>query len=831
MVSKEESRYTGGLGYDQSKTEANIATMYWYSDGLKSIFALFLALISISHGFAFQIIPGLDGNHTLSPPAIGDILISELKCSACHTGLATPAHSIKDAPDLSDVGGRVSTEFLLKYLQSPSTAHPGTTMPDVLASQSEQDRREIATALTHFLVDQSKTIFVADEEQPGDPDALQKQGNSLFHSVGCVACHLPREAATEDYRKKVDEEEQEEDEPVSEPEEKKKSTNGKNLEHVGAKYSDKSLSEFLFQPLKVRPSGRMPDMKLSQEESQAIAGYLRAQGGTKPKGMKPDPSLVARGKEYFAKFNCAACHKLDGTTPPSMASNLEKADTSKGCISNKNGAHPRYQLSDEHTKAIVASLTQKREEKSDTDAIRSTLVAFNCIACHVRDDFGGVAEDRNAYFGTKQRDLGEDGRLPPPLTLVGAKLRPEWLKKVLFDGESVRPYMSTRMPQYGASNLHALPELVARVDKLEGKDLRIPNPESDNENERELEKKLRPAGRELLGNLGLNCISCHNFNGKAAPTNQGMDLMTTYQRLQPRWFNQFVRKPAAFRPRIVMPYSWPDGIAAHKTILDGDTDLQIEAIWYYLSLGTSAADPPGIRPIETKLLATDEVRTYRGRSSVAGFRGIAIGYPEKLNYAFNAETGTLSAIWRGEFIRVDRNGQGSGSFNPASPFIQLSQDVSLIEPLDDQTPWPAKPVMTKEKPVNPDPLYPKNRGYQFQGYSLGARMAPTFRYRSGEVDIEDRCSVVTIDDKPSLQRSLHFHGRKNEARWFRVLTGEVAQTSDLQFKTDRIKLTIPSCEYELRPVSEDGKGLDLILKLNIPEGDSSIELTYELIDR
>ena len=87
------------------------------------------------------------------------------------------------------------------------------------------------------------------------------------------------------------------------------------------------------------------------------------------------------------------------------------------------------------------------------------------------------------------------------------------------------------------------------------------------------------------------------------------------------------------------------------------TDRQIEAIWYYLSLGTSAADPSGIRAAETTLFVTDATRTYRGRSSVAGFRGIAVGFPEKLSYAFNAETGALSAIWRGNFVRVDRSGE------------------------------------------------------------------------------------------------------------------------------------------------------------------------------
>ncbi len=42
-----------------------------------------------------------------------------------------------------------------------------------------------------------------------------------------------------------------------------------------------------------------------------------------------------------------------------------------------------------------------------------------------------------------------------------------------------------------------------------------------------------------------------------------------------------------------MPAAWPGGRALFDKILDGNTDRQIEAVWYYLSLGTSAADPPG----------------------------------------------------------------------------------------------------------------------------------------------------------------------------------------------------------------------------------------------
>ena len=61
--------------------------------------------------------------------------------------------------------------------------------------------------------------------------------------------------------------------------------------------------------------------------------------------------------------------------------------------------------------------------------------------------------------------------------------------------------------------------------------------------------------------------------------------------------------------------------------------------------------------------------------------------------------------------------------------MALAQDVSFYRLADEQTPWPLRPVMTQKEPVNPDPLYPKNRGYQFKGYYLDDESIPTFMYR------------------------------------------------------------------------------------------------------
>lgn len=770
----------------------------------------------------------LPGNHPLSPAQAGAVLLVEFRCAACHAGVESASLPEKTAPDLTAVGSRISADYLVRFLESPLEVHPGTTMPDLLRSRPAGERHEIAEALTHFLIDQSQGG--ESEVAPGSADA--KEGERLFHTVGCVACHGPSDGLPTTSASDAPEQEEDAAVPATET-----STLPMTipLGHVRAKYLPRGLAEFLFQPLRVRSSGRMPDMKLTPAESLAITNYMIGESASASR-LVPQPALVARGKQHFQELNCVACHPLPGFQTQPMIGSLQQANMTQGCLSEKPGRSPTFQLDAAQTEALVAAIGHQRtgltNDEADRLAVASSLTAFRCIACHVREDYGGVHKLHSAYFVGSEMNLGDEGRIPPPLTLVGAKLKPAWLKRVLFDGESVRFYMATRMPQYGTANLQHLPLLFSRLDKLPGPEMNLPNPESRAASDREREKLLRSAGRELLGDKAVNCVACHKFNGKPAQVNQGIDLLTSYERLQPNWFHAYLRAPGAFRPRTIMPAAWPDGQAAFTSILDGDTNQQIEAIWYYLSLGTSAADPSGLRAVSTKLVVGDQAITRRGRSRVAGFRGIAVGLPEKICYAFNAETGTLSAIWQGEFISVNWSGQGSGDFQPASQPITLAQDVSFLTLSDDQQPWPLLPVMTKEARTNPDPLYPKNLGYQFRGYSLDESAIPTFMYRSGGINIQDRSIAGGSAERQQLLRTLRFETPQAQRVWFRALVGDVVQESEQTFQSGQLRISIASkadasLNVKIRPLPNEPTRSELLLRMELPQGDSQLELCYE----
>jgi mono/diheme cytochrome c family protein len=747
------------------------------------------------------VIPGLSERHPLDAPAVGRLLLGELRCGACHEGIE-PGVVPAAGPDLSDVGGRVAPDYLLRFIADPAGTQPGTKMPGMLDSLPPDERAEVAEALAHFLVDGSSRRWSGGELEEHEVAT----GESLFHTVGCVACHAPRRAAARTTGI-----------PAA-------SAGAVDLGHVSQKYGVESLAEFLFQPLRARPSGRMPDMGLTRVEARDLARYLIDAGPPESPPLKVRPELAAAGRRYFQDFDCGACHDLDGLSAKPPVSTAGELNTLRGCLDEGAPNAPRFHLDAKQRAAIASALKAPAAEVTDAERIALTLTAFNCIACHVRDDYGGVRAAIDPYFRTDEHELGDDARIPPPLTLAGGKLQRAWMRKVLFEYGSVRPYMFTRMPRFGETNLAELPDLFEREDARRVESFEMPLPKG------EQAKIARDAGRELMGIRGLACIACHDFNGTPSPTHGGVDLVNSCERLRPSWFARFLLEPQTYRPGVVMPESWAGGVASHSGILGGDTSAQIRALWYYLSEGRTARDPEGIHPAPSRLTVTDTARTYRGRSQVAGFRGIAVGHPGGMNLAFNAHTGTQSALWRGDFVSVRWDGQGAGGFNPSGAALLFAQDVSFCRLPGDDAPWPLRPHMDDEHPVDPDPLYPRNHGYRFRGYSLDESSIPTFRYASGDVSIEDRSEVDSTGERPVLQRTLRFASPGAERLFFRALTGEFEQLSAREFQTPRLRLTIPDVPILVRNRGAQERAPELLLELDLPAGDTSVRIDYELLD-
>ncbi|HMO63881.1 MAG TPA: c-type cytochrome, partial [Verrucomicrobiota bacterium] len=620
----------------------------------------------------------------LTPRLNGMALLSELGCAACHApgGAALAA---KPGPDLSGVGARAAAGHLRKFIAEPSATKPGTTMPDLFEHLPAAERMATADALTHYLASLGGPPVAFAQSAP---DAVER-GRKLYHSVGCAACHSPEAAL-----------------PDSVP-----------LGALEEKYSVASLAKFLEDPLAVRPGGRMPDLKLDHFEAQDIASFLLRNQAFLDAPLEPDPQLAARGRALFTQHRCDACHTVNGQRAMPALAGLDQVRPERGCLSGQPGEWPRYSLSEPQRAAIRAALAAQAEPVSLTENVGLTLARLNCLACHQRGDLGGVPPDRSVHFTGQDENLGDQGRLPPPLTGVGAKLKNGWLRDVVVNGASARPYLNTRMPRFGAANTEALVDWLKELDTLPPAQFtRVPQAD-------------RPAevGRELAGSRAFNCVACHTFRGQSAAPIRALDLMTMAERLEENWFHHYMANPQRFSPLTIMPGFWPDGESPLPDVLGGDPGRQRDALWQYLALGPEAGEPAGLVLEPLVVEVHDEAVIVRRAFPGIGKRGIGVGYPGGINLAFDAGQMRLGAIWSGGFIEASGlwRGQGAGqahllgrdtvSFPPGPAFAVLDPPVSR---------WPTNHSGLLENVA-------------FKGYTLDAQQRPTFRYQLGPLLVED----------------------------------------------------------------------------------------------
>lgn len=721
------------------------------------------------------------GRREPDPGLAGLVLFQTLNCVACHgTGPLPASVKPKQAPRLDWSANRLNPEWMERFVSHPHAVKPGTTMPEVLGHLDEETRAGTARAITHYL-----TARKGNQYQYEAPDAgAVARGHELFNSVGCVACHAPR-----------NEQAGEQPLPGSTP-----------LGELESKYDVSGLTEFLENPLLVRPSGHMPSLQLTHREATDIAHFLLQRSTAAPAPWQPDPELARQGESLFVRSNCHSCH-LDlvaETTPRPLPPAVGQWNTASGCLSGAAGEWPDFHLPADQRELILAALARPLTELTGEQQIEVNLQAFDCLACHERNHLGGVTAERSPHFRTANLNLGEQGRLPPGLSGVGAKLKPEWMRQVLVNGRSIRPYMKTRMPQFGEENVGQLIDLFQAADQLPATRFAA----AGNAEE------MRRTGLELAGNNGLNCVSCHTWQYKLSDTMPAVDLTEMAERLEKEWFYRYMLAPQAFSPNTVMPSFWPGGHAVRKD-LAGTPEDQIEALWQYLLDGRQAAMPHGVVREPLEIVVADEARMLRRSYPGIGKRGIGVGYPGGVNLAFDAEQLRLHAIWKGKFVDPAGvwTGQGSGNVQPLGSTIQFIQGPDL----DDRTqPW----VVDEGRP-------PRHR---FRGYVLDPGQRPTFRYTFDSIEVEDRFSEV-INAPPEtviLRRTVRLSAAEASGGLrFRLASGSViAPDEDQGFAMDG-RLTVRVTSGPAPEVVDDGgNGQRLQVPLELAPG-QPLEMVIE----
>lgn len=489
-----------------------------------------------------------------------------------------------------------------------------------------------------------------------------------------------------------------------------------------------------------------------------------------------DAAKADRGLAWFTKLNCVACHAVDlkpGVEPPranhSKALAELAARPNAGCLSDAPPpAAPKFNLSPSQRAALRQTLARVSDLNGDWPAAAeatSMMTRLNCFACHRRDGAGGPEANGTTPWFTVvgNADLGDEGRIPPHLTGVGAKLRRTWMEKVLNQGVKVRPYMAVRMPRFGPMNVGRLASLLETADN---------RPEAAAEPARNA--KDAKWGRLLAGRDGLSCIACHSFAQYPSLGIPALGLERMAERLRWDWFRRYLPDPAALRPGTRMPSFWPDGKAVNTAILNGDTGAQIQAIWAWLSAGDKAEAPDGLVRASKEIRVDREAVIYRNFIEGAGPRAIGVGYPEHANLAFDANNLRVALLWQGSFIDAARHSTDRGAgFEPplGGHQIHLPEGAPFAWLVSPSEPWPKASG--------------KAAGYQFLGYTLDRQRRPTFRYRFGGLEITDFPGAHSAGVDYSFERHFQFSGTAQPGQlWFRAAEGDIKALPDGSFEVN-----------------------------------------------
>ena len=485
-------------------------------------------------------------------------------------------------------------------------------------------------------------------------------------------------------------------------------------------------------------------------------------GGTpmvplKTENFVVDPEKARMGGMMFSAIGCVSCHAVPGAAPamkPHKALAELNVDSPTGCLGDQiPKSVPNYHLSDEQKTALKAAVKDAAglaQPLSPGEQVVHLAAAFNCYACHVRNEVGGPTADRTPFFVmTADFDMGDEGRYPPRLTNVGAKLTPEALTQIIFENKlHIRPVLATRMPSFSKEKAGPIVEALAKADA--GQTPAIPA----------FDAKLAKDGRTLFGTRGMGCVNCHGVNGVKSLGMPAPDLGTAHERLQFSWFRALLVDPAHVNPGTRMPAFWANGDVAFKNLAGGSMDSQIAAIWDYLSLGESMALPAGLSAGGDELVPSDGPIVHRTFFTGAGNRAIAVGFPEMVHVVFDADVVRMAKAWKGRFFDAKGmwEGRGGNHLGPlGTDVINLPPGPSFAVLESPQAPWPLpKPSKVRYEES-------RNLGGKFKGYVLDKEERPTFRYILNDVEINEQPLPVQKASGSDLRRKFELTGKQAAA--------------------------------------------------------------------
>ncbi len=497
----------------------------------------------------------------------GRQLLSELNCAGCHH-----LQDIEPAmlgPDLSNVGKKLTRQWIYKWLKEPHTIvdSSGNTVVDGYEMEEEprmpqfrltdQEIKALSAYLTTFkgqAIEPSKfdQSVVASLQKSAD---LADQGEVRFRQMFCTTCHSL--AVTQGDETKL----------IG-------GDIGPELTKVGSKVNPDWLVAWLRDPQSYLPHALMPRYRWSDQDLYKVTQYINTRLtdpdllSNVPPLEEPTPDEIRLGQRLFLEKGCASCHVIQGLTPqkdfgPDLAilgsKNVSQLEFGNSNIPRNLISYIQAKITNPLSVNPAARMPQYRLTPTDLDAITIALLSMNggpvnsslarLVVPRAQGAFhpaGAFGELYDRYkCAVCHRFNGEGGNLAPDLSFEGSRAQPQWITGFLKNPETLRPTLIFRMPQFNITDQEA--SVIA--DYL-GMVTQSPAVKLSAIDQKQFTPQMAEIGKQLY-EVKYQCNACHTIGSAGGYV--GPNLSNAGNWLNAAWIEEWLRDPQVLVPGTIEP--------------------------------------------------------------------------------------------------------------------------------------------------------------------------------------------------------------------------------------------------------------------------------------
>jgi mono/diheme cytochrome c family protein len=498
----------------------------------------------------------------------GRQLLSELNCAGCHRmqEIQRPAML---GPDLSNVGNKLTREWIYKWLKEPHMVvdASGNTVVDGYQTQEEPRMPQFRltdqeiTALSAYLSSLKSHPFEPYKFDPRVVAALEKRpdlaelGQERFRQMFCTTCHslaVTRGDETKLIGGDI----------------------GPELTKVASKVNRDWLITWLRDPQSYLSHALMPRYQWSDEDLYKVTQYINEKLtdpdllSNVPQLETPTPEDIQLGQRLFLEKGCGSCHVIEGVSPqkdfgPDLSSlggkNVSQLEFGSAKFPRNIVAYIQAKITDPLSVNTAARMPQYRLTPADLDAITTALLSMTgnpsssglerLIVPRPRAEFrpagafGEVYERYKCYVC--HRFNGYGGTLAPDLSFEGSRAQRQWTIDFMKSPQTLRPTLIFRMPQFNMTDQEA-----ATIADYLGMVSQTQFVSAAGANRKQFTPEMATMGKQLY-EVKYQCQNCHTIGSSGGYV--GPNLSNAGNWLNAAWIEQWLKNPQALVPGAIEP--------------------------------------------------------------------------------------------------------------------------------------------------------------------------------------------------------------------------------------------------------------------------------------